>query len=111
MKNKLVHKKIIVPHEDFLDFMDAMTELRPNVLDQIMVSGEIMSKLTSGGKWQHRNHIGEGKPILEFEWWGNNWYQVTEFRGINRNTSAYTEKDKVYWVQFDNEDQVEITCE
>ncbi len=112
MITKMVNKKVIVPHDDFLDFMDAIHNLRPKNLDEIMVSSAIYYKLISGGKWQHRNHIGEGKPILEFEWWGGaGWYKVTDFRGINRDSSAYTDRITVYWLQFDDETQIEITAE
>ena len=106
---KVVIKRVTVPHDDFLDFMDAMKDLRPHFLDIIYVSKNIFFKLASGGKWYHRNHTEEYKPILEFEWIGNGWYLVREFRGIRRDTSIYDEATTIYVVQFDDELPVEIT--
>ena len=106
---KIVIKRVTVPHDDFLDFMDAMKALHPKFLDNIFVSKNIFFALDKGGKWYHRNHTEEHKPILELEWIGDDWYLVRDFRGIWRDTSVYDNEVTVYVVQFDNELPVEIT--
>lgn len=107
MPKKIVIKRVTVPHDDFLDFLDAMKALRPKELDEIFVSKEIFSKLDCGGKWYHRN--GLVKPIFEFKWFGNGWYLVTEFRNIRKESSIYADETAIYVVQFDNEFPIEIT--
>lgn len=107
---QVVIKRVTVPHDDFLDFLDAMKSLRLKYVDEIMVSQEIFMKLDNG-KWHHRNYTTEFKPIIELEKFGVEWYLMTVFRNKQRDYSHSNEPIIIYIVQFDNEIPLEITVE
>ena len=112
MKDYLIRRST-VPHEDYLDFYDAIMALPRKTLDDILVSTEIYLQLSSGGKWHRRNLTSDCKPLFEFEKFDSKWY-IMKIHGDNERrleSSIYSSSIAMYFVQFDYEQQVKITVE
>lgn len=103
----------MVPHDDYLDFYDAIMALPRRTLDVILVSVEIYLKLTRNGKWCRRNLTQDCKPLFEFEKFDSEWYRMRICGDTERRleSSIYSSEIVIYFVQFDNEQQVNIAIE
>ena len=109
---KIINKVVKVPRGDPEFFFNKLRQLMypDKKTVKFMISHKISFEFIYG-EWKHLIQESDFVPIIEFAEFSMEWAHIINFGKIGENRYHFSKSEIIYWIQFEDEEDVEFVTE